>query len=204
MKRLLAILFTLFVFCACERKQVGDIGEMPDSTQVVSSDTVAFMLSGFNSGVELLFLPDGTFSYSASHWSCLGGGHKRFVLGRYSRHENLIELNPENIKVLKYPREQLRLDSVNVMEYPFHQDSMDLNRRFYILEEDKRTYLLAPDEKSTWLFSKAEKEYFQSFDSEANNYDALSIDTLFFGEFVRDRLPKKYLKVFEQQMVLQE
>ena len=204
MKNYLILFFISLLFCSCQYENIKESEVVKKLNSTKALDTVSFNIHGFNSGVTLALISDSTFFYKTEFWGCMGGGEETYVFGKYTQKKNLVTLLPGRIKSLAYWDEEDPFDysKPEIKEYKFRKDSLDIKRSYYILEKNKKTYLLSPEFKEEFFPDVSKTNDFEDYaqmskDKESYYGYFFMMDTIIFGDYGMNTLPEKYLRIIE-------
>ena len=119
-----------------------------DYAIVQKIDTLKYAYNGFNNGLKLDLLSDGSFINENYVFSCFGGGERKKVFGTYTMDSTQLTLFPEKVQFIEYFDEME--SKPKLTKVPYGTDSLKIKTNFKILTWNKTKYLFSDSFDYGW------------------------------------------------------
>ena len=124
-------------------------------------DTLRYSYHGFNNGLQLDLLSDGSFINENYLFSCFGGGEIKKVYGTYKIYGLRLTLYPERIELYEYPENMKLKPKTTKTKYGI--DSLKIKSEFQVVKWENNKYLLSDYFDYGWNLNK-ENDYMRFAD----------------------------------------
>lgn len=169
-------------------------------------DTLKFSYNGFNNGLRLDLLSDGSFINENYLFGCTGGGERKKVFGTYKMDSVNLKLIPQKIEYTEYPMDmESKPKTTNII---YGIDSLKIKTEFQILNWENKKYLLSDFYDYDWSLDK-ENDYIRFADylnsglepKSSGMYLVTEIKDTIKTEFDLKQVPKKWQGYFLKEPV---
>ncbi|WP_179317972.1 hypothetical protein [Winogradskyella undariae] len=146
------ILILLLIFSCSNDKTISN----NEKKIIKDIDTLKFSYNGFNNGLRLDLLSDGSFISENYLFGCTGGGERKKVFGTYKMDSVNLKLVPEKIEYTEYPIDmESKPKTINIT---YGIDSLKIKTEFQIFNWENKKYLLSDFYDYGWSLDK-ENDY---------------------------------------------
>ena len=196
------ILILLLIFSCSNNKTKSN----NEKNIIKDIDTLKFSYNGFNNGLQLDLLSDGSFINENYLFSCFGGGKRKKVFGTYKIDSLKLTLNPERIEFIEYPEDMELKPKTTKIKYGI--DSLKIKTEFQVVKWENKKYLLSNFYDYGWSLDK-ENDYIRFADylnsglepKSSGMYLVTEIKDTIKTEFDLKQIPEKWQGYFLKEPV---
>ncbi|WP_452596739.1 hypothetical protein, partial [Pontimicrobium sp. MEBiC01747] len=171
-------------------------------------DTLKYSYNGFNYGLRLDLLSNGTFVNENYSLSCFGDGERKRVFGTYKMHNTTLILLPKQIELIEY-HEDMRLKPKK-RKIPYGPDSLKIKTVFKAINWNNIKYLISEEFDYSWDL-KLENDYIRLANCLNSGLEPKvhgkylvcenNITVNSNGEFDTNQIPEKWKKNFLKEPI---
>ncbi len=169
-------------------------------------DTISYHYSGFNNGLKLDLLSDGTFVNEKYLFGCTGGGERKKVFGTYKFDSVKLILIPQKVEFIQYPMDMESEPTTTKVTYGI--DSLTIKTEYQIVTWGNKKYLLSDFYDSVWS-SEKENDYIRFADysnsgfepKTSGRYLVKGTEDSITSEFDLGQIPEKWQKYFLKEPI---
>ncbi|SFJ67026.1 hypothetical protein SAMN05443431_1164 [Olleya namhaensis] len=196
------ILILLLIFSCSNNKTKSN-----DEKNVIPNiDTLRYSYNGFNNGLKLDLLSNGTFINEDYLFGCTGGGERKKVFGTYKMDSVNLKLIPNKVEFTEYPMDMESKPITTNVNYGI--DSLKIKTEFQIVSWENKKYLLSDFYDFGWSLDK-ENDYIRFADylnsglepKSSGRYLATEIKDTIKTEFDLKQIPEKWQSYFLKEPV---
>lgn len=143
----------LFLIFSCSNNKTKSNG---NKNVIQNIDTLRYSFNGFNNGLNLDLLSNGTFINDDYLFSCFGNGERKRVFGTYKMDSTNLILFPKQIEFIEYyENTRLKPKKIKILYGP---DSLKIKTVFKVINWNNIKYLISEEFDYSWDF-KLENDY---------------------------------------------
>ena len=196
-------IFILFLIFSCSNNKT----KSNDEKNVVQNiDTLRYSYNGFNNGLQLDLLSNGTFINEDYLFGCTGGGERKKVFGTYKMDSANLKLIPNKVEFTEYPMDMESKPIKTNINYGI--DSLKIKTEFQIVTWENKKYLLSDFYDFGWSLDK-ENDYIRFADylnsglepKSSGRYLATEIKDTIKTEFDLKQIPEKWQNYFLKEPI---
>ena len=169
-------------------------------------DTLRYSYNGFNNGLQLDLLSNGTFINEDYLFGCTGGGERKKVFGTYKMDSTNLKLIPNKVEFTEYPMDMESKPIKTNINYGI--DSLKIKTEFQIVTWENKKYLLSDFYDFGWSLDK-ENDYIRFADylnsglepKSSGRYLVTEIKDTLKTEFDLKQIPEKWQGYFLKEPV---
>ncbi|MEY8781281.1 hypothetical protein AB9K32_12695 [Allomuricauda sp. XS_ASV26] len=205
---LIFAIITVFLF-ACSEKEKGKPNENLSESKL---DTINYSYSAMNMGFSLNLISNGRFSSEEYDFSCLGGGERTMVFGKYKKSSDGLKLFPERVEFIEYSEVMVPKPMKQVLNPRL--DSLRYKTSYHVIEWNNHEYLLSEvyggEAFPEWGIKKENdfirfSEYYNSgFEPEEHGAYLVSMDQTYnstYQELNLDQIPEQWQSYFLKEPI---
>ncbi|WP_233194510.1 hypothetical protein [Aquimarina sp. I32.4] len=169
-------------------------------------DTISYNYSGFNNGLKLDLLSNGTFINEKYLFGCTGGGERKKVFGTYKLDSIKLKLIPKKVEFTQYPMD---MESKPItIKVAYGIDSLNIKTEYQIVTWENKKYLLSDFYDLSWSIEK-ENDYIRFADYLNSGFEPKTSGMYLVNrtkdsitsEFDLSQIPKKWQKYFLKEPI---
>lgn len=193
----------LFLIFSCSNNKT----KSNDEKNVVQNiDTLRYSYNGFNNGLQLDLLSNGTFINEDYLFGCTGGGERKKVFGTYKMDSTNLKLIPNKVEFTEYPMDIESKPIKTNINYGI--DSLKIKTEFQIVTWENKKYLLSDFYDFGWSLDK-ENDYIRFAyylnsglePKSSGRYLTTEIKDTINTEFDLKQIPEKWQNYFLKEPV---